>query len=599
MGRRKPQPPKKQNGTWWLVALLALLPILVFAQVARHQFLNYDDWQFVWQNEAVKQGLTAGSLRWAFTSTSIGYYPLTWLSHMLDVELFGMNAGAHLLVALALHVLSTIVLFLALRRMTVAPVRSAFVAALFAIHPMHVESVAWVSERKDTLSTLFGMLALLAYVWRPRRLWLVAVALAASLLAKQMLITLPFVLLLLDWWPLRRLNVAAVKEKIPLFALTILGAVVAVIGQRNLNAMQSVAAVPLSQRLANAAVAYVKYLGKLVWPADMAAIYPMAPVGAAAIGAVALLLGITAAAWVLRARAPYFLVGWLWYLGTLVPVIGIVQIGAQSMADRYTYFPYIGLFMAIVWAAYDLAVRPTTGAVIVVILAFLAFRQTGYWATSETLFEHAIAVTGPNAIAEYSLGQALQTSDPDRAIPHLRRAVAIAEDALRANPSAAKPDTYVQSYVAIGTALVMKARAAADPGAKLQLIADARREYETALRLDPHAAHAQRNIEIAGQMQADALLNAGTAAAAQNDIATAIARYSQAVALAPQLVEPHVYLALGLGKAGRNAEAAGQLRIAESLDAKAANDFVTRAMRLPPGEGNLRNLLVSLEQAGR
>src|SRR5215212_5948449 len=192
---------------WRIAALLTLLPILVFGQVAGHHFVNYDDGQFVWENEAVKKGLSAESIGWALTSADIGYYPLTWLSHMLDVELFGMNAGAHLLTALALHILSTIALFLALRQMTGATLRAAFVAALFAIHPMHVESVAWVSERKDTLSTLFGMLALLAYAGASRpRLRLVGAALAASLLAKQMLITLPFVLLLLDWWPLRRLD---------------------------------------------------------------------------------------------------------------------------------------------------------------------------------------------------------------------------------------------------------------------------------------------------------------------------------------------------------------------------------------------------------
>jgi tetratricopeptide (TPR) repeat protein len=605
-----------------LIALLVILPILVFGQVAGHQFLNYDDAQFVTENEYVRGGLCAEGFGWAIASASIGYYPLTWLSHMLDVELFGLNAGAHLLSALLLHILSTLALFFALRQLTGATVRSAFVAALFAIHPMHVESVAWVSERKDTLSTFFGMLALVAYAYRREKQWLVAAALAASLLSKQMLITLPFLLLILDWWPLRRLNMTAVKEKIPLFVLTILGAIVAVIGQRNLNAVQTAEALPLGDRLANAAVAYVKYLGKLVWPADMAVVYPMTEVSTgAALGALALLGAISAAAWTLRKRAPYLLAGWLWYLGTLVPVIGIIQIGAQSMADRYTYFPYIGLFIAVVWGLHDLLPRPAmayAGAAVVALLAILAWRQTSYWQSTETLFEHTLAVTGPNPVAEYSLGQELQASDPDRAIPHLRRVIELADAALRANPRAPRPETYPQAHVAIGTALLTKARNAKTQAEQLALITAARTEYETALRLDPNAPHAARNIEIADQMKAalaapattaaapapaddkkkqlDAFLDAGTAESQQGHREHAIEQFRKAVALAPESVEAHVYLALGLGQAQQFAAAAQQLREAKRLDANAANNFVTKAMRLEAAPDNIDRLIASLEQ---
>ncbi|HKO56782.1 MAG TPA: hypothetical protein VJ276_12980 [Thermoanaerobaculia bacterium] len=615
-----------------LIALLVILPILVFGQVAGHKFLNYDDAQFVTANEYVRGGLSAEGFGWAIASASIGYYPLTWLSHMLDVELFGLNAGAHLLSALLLHILSTLALFFALRQLTGATVRSAFVAALFAIHPMHVESVAWVSERKDTLSTLFGMLALLAYAYRREKRWLVAAALAASLLSKQMLITLPFLLLVLDWWPLRRLNTAAVKEKIPLFVLCVVGAIVAVIGQRNLNAVQTAEALPLGDRLANAVVAYAKYLGKLVWPTDMAAIYPMTTVSASAtLGALAILVGISAAAWMLRKRAPYLLAGWLWYLGTLVPVIGIVQIGAQSMADRYTYFPYIGLFIGVVWGLHDLA-RPLTrlrhplpagrgegvvayaGAVIVALLAIIAWRQTSRWESTETLFEHTLAVTGPNPVAEYSLGQELQVSDPDRAIPHLRRVIELADAALRANPLAPRPESYTQAHVAIGTALLTKARDAKTPAERLALITAARTEYETALRLDPNAPHAARNIEIADQMKAqlapaaaaapvtdkkkqlDAFLDAGTAESQQGHREHAIEQFRKAVALAPESVEAHIYLALGLGQAQQNAEAVRELREAKRLDASAANTFVTKAMRIEAAADNIDRLIASLEQ---
>ncbi|HEV7921441.1 MAG TPA: hypothetical protein VGR02_11695 [Thermoanaerobaculia bacterium] len=603
-----------------LIALLVVLPILVFGQVAGHKFLNYDDAQFVTANEYVRGGLSAEGLGWAFGSAAIGYYPLTWLSHMLDVQLFGMNAGAHLLSALLLHILSTLALFFALRQLTGSMIRSLFVAALFAIHPMHVESVAWVSERKDTLSTLLGMLALLAYACRREKRWLVAAALAASLLAKQMLITLPFVLLLLDWWPLRRLNAAAVKEKIPLFVLTVIGAVVAVIGQRNLNAVQTGDALPLGDRLGNAAVAYVRYLAKLFWPTDLAVIYPMADVSTGAtLGALALLAILTAAAWALRKRAPYLLMGWLWYLGTLVPVIGIVQIGAQSMADRYTYFPYIGLFIAIVWGIHDLAPRPVAayvGAAIVAVLALLAWQQTRYWQSTETLFEHTLAVTGPNPVAEYSLGQELQVSDPDRALPHLQRVIELADAALRANPSAARPEAYTQAHVAIGTALLTKARSAKTPAEQLNYIVGARRIYERALQLDPNAAHAAKNIELADQMKAqlaprqapgapppvpdkkqqlDAFLDAGTAESQQGHRDHAIQQFQKAVALAPESVEAHVYLALGFGQAQRNADAARELREAKRLDASAANDFVTKAMRIQPAPDNIDRLIASLE----
>lgn len=610
----------------FLIAALVVLALVVFGQVVGHQFVSYDDAQFVFDNEHVRGGLTGEGLRWAFTSAQIGYYPLTWLSHMLDVQLFGMNAGGHLATALLLHILSTLALFFALRQLTNAPIRSAFVAALFAIHPMHVESVAWVAERKDTLSTFFGMLALLAYAFRREKKWMVAAALAASLLSKQMLITLPFVLLLLDWWPRRRLNAAAVKEKAPLFVLTVIGAIVAVIGQRNLNAVQTSEALPFGDRLANAAVAYVKYLGKMFWPTDMAVIYPFTAVSTAAmLGALALLAAITAIAWSLRKRAPYLLVGWLWYLGTLVPVIGLVQIGAQSMADRYTYFPYIGLFIAVVWALHDLMPKPAiayAGAAAVALLAFLAFQQVRVWQSTTTLFAHAIAVTGPNPVAEYSLGQELQTTDPDRAIPHLRRVIEIADAALRANPEAGVPVTYTQAHVGIGTALLTKARGAKTQAEQLALINAARTEYEAALKLDPNAEHAAGNLKIADQMKAaltpqvssaaptttaatpattdrktqlDAFLNAGTAESQQGHHEHAIEQFQKAVALAPESVEAHVYLALGFAQAGRSPEAAKQLLEAKRIDANAANDFVTKAVQLQPAPDNLDRLIAQLQ----
>jgi hypothetical protein len=598
--------PTKTNARIALV--IAVLAIAVFAQVVTHQFINYDDGLFVFDNDHVKHGLTAGSLRWAWTSAEIGYSPLTWMSHMTDVAAFGMNAGGHLATSLLLHIVSSCLLFFALTRMTAAPGRSAFVAALFAIHPMHVESVAWVSERKDTLSTLFGVIALLLYA-RPRtvrRDIAVAIAFAASLLAKQMLVTLPFLLLLLDYWPLRR--PLKIVEKLPLFLIATGGIVLAITGQHNLNAVQSTAVLPLSFRVENALIAYAKYIGKLIWPVDLAPIYPLAtPTFGAAGLALLLLAAVTFAAWTVRKRAPYVLVGWLWFVGTLVPVIGIVQIGAASMADRYTYFPSIGLLIAIVWGAADILtarIAAIAGAIVTAIFAIDAFVQTGYWKNTDTLFTHTLAVTGPNPIAEYVLGQSLQSDDPDRAIPHLRRAIDLTEAALRATPDSPKPDLYAQSHVGIGTALLTKAKSVSDAGQKQKLIVDAAGEYEAALRIDPTAGNAERNLALARRLAAegsgaaqrdvDRLIDAGVAFAQQKSFDQAIAEFRKAVSADPSSLEAHVYLGIGLAEAKQNAEAADELRKAQQIDAARANRFVTGILRLPKNDTNLDRLLQQL-----
>ncbi len=608
-----PTPAGAAPQTWPYALAVAVLAIAVFGQVVTHQFITYDDGLFVTENPHVKQGLTAGSIRWALTSSELGYYPLVWLSHMTDVALWGLNAGGHLATALLLHIASSCLLFFALSRMTGAPVPSAFVAALFAIHPMHVESVAWVSERKDTLSTLFGMIALLLYAQpkSTKRDIGVAVAFAASLLSKQMLVTLPFVFLLLDSWPLRRKP--AILEKIPLFAIAAGGVALAIIGQRNLAAIQTSAALPLSTRIENALVAYATYVLKLLWPSGLAPIYPLTAVSPTAAGlALLALLAITAATFVLRKRAPYLIAGWLWFIGTLVPVIGIVQIGAQSMADRYTYFPAIGLFIAIVWGVADILpkrVAANVGFAAVGLLAIMAGIQTSYWKNTETLFTHTLEVTGPNPIAEYTLGQVLETSNPDGAIAHLRRAIDLTEQALRANPGSPKPDLYAQAHVGIGTALLEKAKSVDDPDAKSKLVDDAGAEYQAALRIDPNAGNAQRNLALVESMRSstrtttaretevavDKLIDAGVALAQKKQFEAAISEYRKAVALDPNSVEPHVYLGIGLAQAGRNAEAAKELRQAQRIDSARANRYVTGILRLPQNMGNLDALLQQLE----
>ena len=499
--RRVEALPSIPNGV--ILLFLGLLTLIVYAQVTRHSFLNYDDGQFVTENPHVSAGLTGESIGWAIGSASIGWYPITWLSHMLDVDLWRAQAGMHVMTSVLLHLASACLLFLALQRMTLATWQSAFVAAIFAIHPAHVESVAWVSERKDTLSTFFALLAIFFYASAPARRWRVFVAMALSLMAKQMYITLPFVLLLLDFWPLARRGLRAlVLEKLPLFGLTIFGAIMAVVGQRNLTAVQSVENVPLALRLSNAAVAYVRYIGKFFVPVNLAALYPMVPISnLAAIGAVILLVAVSVAAIYYRNALPYLFTGWFWFIGTLVPVIGIVQIGIQAIADRYTYFSFIGLSIAVIWAIPKRALIPI-GAIATIVFTAIAFRQVGYWQNSETLFEHTIAVTPPNALAEYTLGQTLEMTAPDRAITHLRRGIDLVEQVRGADPK-----WRAQAYVGLGTALMMRARPLPVGAERTAEIQNAIAQFRHALTIDPNAPHAKNNILLAQQW-----LSAGGAA---------------------------------------------------------------------------------------
>ena len=490
--RNVARPAGLKPGPHLVVITLILITLIVFAQLRTHSFLNYDDGQFIYENPHVTGGLTADSIEWALTSPSIGWYPITWMSHMLDIDLWQMRAGMHLMTNLLLHIISVCLLFLALQRMTRETWPSAIVAALFAIHPAHVESVAWVSERKDMLSTLFAMLALFFYAAAPERRVRLFVAMALSIMSKQMYITLPFVFILLDFWPLRR--GIQIREKLPLFALTIFGAIMAVVGQRNLNALQSVETLPFASRLSNAAVAYVRYIGKFFAPIDLAAIYPMTPVSAALATSCALLiLAISIGAFLLRERVPYVFTGWFWFAGTLVPVIGIVQIGVQAIADRYTYFSFIGLSIAIVWAIPRRALAPVAAVAIVVLMA-IAYRQAGYWQDSETLFEHTIAITPPNPIVEYSLGQTLEMTKPVRAIDHLQRAIALVKD------SKSTPRSWTaQAHVGLGTALMTKAHPLPAGPDRTSLIQQALGEFQKALAIDPNAPHALNNIALAQQ----------------------------------------------------------------------------------------------------
>ena len=411
------------------VCVLAAITVLAYVQVFSNGFVWDDDLYLVY-NPHVQAGLTPESMAWAFTTGhASNWHPLTWLSLEFDHELFGMRSWGYHTMNLALHVANTLLLLWFLWKITGAWWRSALVAALFALHPLHVESVAWLTERKDVLSTLFGFLALLAYaayVKRPRPGWyvLLLLAFAASLLAKPMLVTLPFVLLLLDYWPLRRFRPTApvsrlLLEKVPLFLLAAASSAATWYVQQHGNSVQGLWRLPLAARAGNALVAYVVYLRKMVWPLDLAALYPHPGTTLPwwqAVAAAAFLIAVSVAVVWLRRRASYLAVGWFWYLGTLVPTIGLVQVGTQAYADRYTYVPLVGVFIAICWGAGDLLARwsfrdrysVAAAAACLVVLACTLFTwlQVHYWDNGVALWEHAVAVA-PSAPAYTNLAAAL------------------------------------------------------------------------------------------------------------------------------------------------------------------------------------------------
>jgi Flp pilus assembly protein TadD len=466
-----------------IIAGLALLVLTIYFKATGHSFINLDDNLYVYNNPALQNGLNPQSVAWAFTTFwSANWHPLTWLSHSLDIEVFGLNAGMHHAVNVLFHLINSILAFIVFRRMTGREWESLIVAALFAVHPAHVESVAWIAERKDVLSTMFWLLAMLAYVnWirRSRRgeqekkrrgekgdieafeerigasdksSWslapllsfsyvLLIVLIALGLMAKPMLVTLPFVLLLCDFWPLHRLSryrdlVGLVAEKLPLFALSAASCVITFLAQHSVGAVESLDYLPISMRLSNAVVSYAKYIVIMFYPADLAVYYPYDRTFQPLVLATSaiLLIAITAlCTWQLR-RRPFLLMGWLWYLGTLVPVIGVLQVGSQSLADRYTYVPYFGLFVMLAWGTTSLVrsnkfgVRAVRVAFVVAILILtgLSIRQVSYWRDNETLYRHALAVTTGNFVIAHNLCHHLMLSDRlDEAEPYCRQAIEI------------------------------------------------------------------------------------------------------------------------------------------------------------------------------
>ncbi|MBV8821145.1 MAG: tetratricopeptide repeat protein, partial [Acidobacteriaceae bacterium] len=450
MGKRsqkhaaKPAPNRATPNLAYIGAGLFFLVLVVFWRVADNGFVNFDDDIYVYANEHVRDGLSLDNLRWAFTSVNYIYYqPLTWLSHMLDVELFGLKPGGHHLMSVLIHALSSVGLLLWLARSTGRVWCAAFAAGLFALHPLRVESVAWAAERKDVLSTFFLIVALVCYTryvnTRTGR-WYAAVlgALLCGLLSKPMLVAAPFLFLLVDYWPLARNEnvMVLLREKIPMFVLAAISSVLTYLGQEKSGAIAVLRDLTVGQRLANATVSYLRYLVKMLWPDPLTVLYPYdrsLPVWAVA-GALGVLAALSALSIFARRRYPFAFFGWWWYVVALLPVIGIVQAGFQSFADRFSYIPSIGIFVAVVWGAALVAqnwpsgwkVASAAGVGALFILSVVSYQQIAYWHDGVALFRHAVDRTSHNYLAEHNLGFALEEAGQSHeAVPHLLKAVSL------------------------------------------------------------------------------------------------------------------------------------------------------------------------------
>jgi Flp pilus assembly protein TadD len=655
---------------WLIAALLALVTIALYWPAMRHDFVNYDDDLYVTMNVHVQNGLTLENVKWAFLNpVAANWHPLTVLSHMLDCQLFGLKPWGHHLTSVLLHAVNTVLVFLFLRRLTGAIWRSLLVAAVFGLHPLHVESVAWVAERKDVLSAFFALLTLLAYtryaqhatrdkcpafaasppssgfgatsrrgkqVTGPGKAiraplmsratclpaealakaghpslfyWLALFFFALGLMSKAMLVTWPFVMLLLDYWPLERFKSnrawLLVAEKIPFFALAAVTSVVTFVVQQHEGAFGAGENLPLGARSGNALISYCRYVGKLFWPTDLAVFYshpgywPLEQVLLAG----GLILGISVLLIVKRGRYPFLLMGWLWFCGTLVPVIGLVQVGGQAMADRYTYIPSLGVLILAIWGAYELTRRwrchvialSVVGWAAIVLCLGLTRQQLGHWQDSETLFRHALAVTENNYLAHNNLGNALLKNDqigeaisqfqeairlkPDNANAYYNLGVALnkkgqTDEAIRQYQEAIrlKPD-YVEAHNNLGTALL-----------KNDQINEAISQFQEAIRLKPdYAAHNNLGTALGRKGQTDEAIsqfreairlkpdyaalhnNLGTALGGKGQTDEAISQFQEAIRLKPDYAEAHYNLGTALGMKGKTDEAISQFQEAIRL----------------------------------
>ena len=547
-----PADSKTLSKTFFLAAAIFIVTFIVFSGALRNDFTNFDDNDYITENAHVQQGLTVESFRWAFsTNSASNWHPLTWLSHMADCEFFNLNPAGHHFTNILLHALNAVLLFMVFRLMTGDLWRSAFIAAFFALHPLRVESAAWASERKDVLSTFFWLLTMIAYVRmaRQKRLsWYLAAlaAFAAGLMAKPMLVTLPFVLLLLDYWPLNRLDPQSpltrqmktvfvlVREKIPFFILAFVSCAVTFYAQQSGDAVKDLSMLSLKFRLGNASISYISYIGKMLWPVNLAVFYPHpgnAVSWPAVAAATAALLIIFALVFTQARKRPWLATGWLWYFGTLVPVIGLVQVGAQSSADRYTYVPLIGLSVIIAWLVPKRITRRQGGRLaliaitcaVLLALSICTCIHIPHWRNSITLFSHAAEVTKDNYRAQFNLAKALSdTGQIDKAAHHYSIAVTM------------KP-AWPEAHHNLGITFFKQGK-----------LAKAIDHYTTAIELKPDRPETHNNLGVALEMQ--------------KQFDRAITHYNQAIELKPDYANAHYNLAKTLAITGRNDEAIEQYR---------------------------------------
>ena len=572
MEREAPLTDKKRNGKYTVHLVAAALAVGVcalYSQVFRNGFV-FDDVPYLVENRHIQEGFTLAAIKWAFTAFHCAnWHPLTWLSAMLDFRVFGPNPTGHHAVNVLFHAANTVLLLLVLRRMTGSLWRSAFVAGLFAVHPLHVESVAWLAERKDVLSTFFLLLTIWAYAGyaqspNPRRYALVALIFAMGLMSKPMLVSAPILLLLLDFWPLRRLSLGEgakkkqainfqklIWEKAPLFGLSAVSCVITYFAQQNIGAVVRLERFPLGLRIENALVSYVAYIWKMIWPSGLAVYYPYPVHGIPAlltIGAALILIVISGFAIRAAKRHPYLAVGWLWYVITLVPVIGLVQVGEQSMADRYTYISLIGLFVMIAWGVPELLSRfvPVSPRLLVApslcviaALSVCTWLQAPYWKSDYTLFLRAVSVTAHNKLAHNNLGVQLEEQGKlDEAIVQYRKALEVDPD-------------YADARLGLGNALLAQGK-----------VTEAVKEYSEVRRINP-------NDKKAGVALANAMSKQGKGA-------LAAAEYSRILESDPDNVDAHYNLGLELSKQGKLDEAASHYSKALEINpnyAKAHNNL--------------------------
>jgi tetratricopeptide (TPR) repeat protein len=616
---------------------LAIATTAVFLPVRHYGFVNFDDQRFVTENPNLRNGLNGQSLRWALTADLTRYdrnadywRPVSFLSHALDIQLFGMRPAGHHLMNVAIHVVTAVALFLVLQSMTGAVWRSAFVAALFALHPLHVETVAWVSERKGALSGLFTVLTLGAYARYVRRPFsassyvMVLFGLVLALLSKPMAVTLPFLLLLVDYWPLGRTRWAKpatggsvavpalqlLKEKAPLFALAAAVCVVTYLAQKNVGAVVPLVNLPLTMRVGNALLEYAGYIRKTFWPTGLAVVYPLKmATPAAALAAGTGLLGVTAAVIWMARRSPCLvtgnclLTGWFWYLGTLLPVIGLVQVSSLSMADRNMYIPSIGLFLMLCWSVPGHAMERKAARVVTCVMAgavlavcaTLSSVQVGYWKNSETLFRRALSVTRTNPLAHNNLGIALFQAG------RIEEAAGEFERTLQINPA------HAEAYHNLGMVLL-----------RLGRTQEAIKNFEQALRLKSDVAGTHYYLGVAlGQAgrtgeavfeyeqvlrmepdNAEAHYNWANASVRLGRLPEAIEHYQQAVRIDPNFAEAHNNLGIALAKQGQLQEAIKHFEEALRLNPDYAKAHYNLGNAFEQ-EGRLKDAIAEYEQALR